>query len=323
MQISKILKINLRMFGFRYVFWDVFYQIFRRIYELTKKEIRKDKKISEKKINDYSMFIDENGKGIHRDLFLKGTREEVSVKIVKSLLKKGDVVLEAGANIGYYAILESKKIGDGGIVYAVEPIKENYELLKKNIVLNKLKNVNTYNLGFSDKDKQVGININKEGNLNTPLKIGEVERIEKVKGMTLDSFFKNKKKPNFMRMDIEGYEDVVFKGGDKTLDSLDKIFVELHFPLIKKEKMISLLKKLKEKKFEIYKAILEWERLEDETTLLGKFVNWLYKKKSRPVVFENLTIDKLIKSKDFLEGHLSLEVFFVRRRIHKKKENLN
>ena len=40
------------------------------------------------------------------------------------------------ANIGYYVILESKKVGEKGIIYAVEPIKENFELLEKNISLN-------------------------------------------------------------------------------------------------------------------------------------------------------------------------------------------
>ncbi len=309
----KIVYRSLRMFGMKYMLWDFAYQFFR-IINLKKSEKKNLKKeLVKKKVNDYEMYIDKNGKGIHRDLFLEGTREKVSVEIVKDLLKKRDVVLEAGANIGYYTILESKLIGDKGIVYAVEPVKENFELLKKNIELNKLKNIKMFNIGFSDKIGKLNINVSSEGNLNTPRNIGKDSRVESVKCESLDSFFKDKKKPNFMRMDIEGYEDVVFNGGDKTLNSLRGIFVELHFPLIEKEKMINLLKMLKEKGFEIHKAVMEWERLEDENSWLGRFVNYLYKKRSKPIIYDNLTIDDLIKYKNFLEGHLSLEVFFVKK----------
>lgn len=322
MRASGVFYRNLKMFGFRYVFWDIFYQLFRGIYNKTHKKKLKQKQekkhLIKKKIYDFEMYIDENGLGIHRDLFLKGTREEVSVGIIKNFLKSGDVVLEAGANIGYYTILESKLIGNKGIVYAVEPIKENFELLKKNIALNKLKNVKTFNLGFSNIKGRLNINVSPEGNLNTPAEIGKISRVDVVKCETLDGFFKGKRKPNFIRMDIEGYEDVIFSGGEKTLNNLRGIFVELHFPLIGEQRMINLLRKLKDKGFEIHRAIMEWERLEDESTWLGRFVNWFYKKRSKPVVYENMSIDDLIKSKNFLQGHLSLEVFFVKKN---EKEN--
>ena len=259
------------------------------------------------------MFIDENGKGIHRDLRMHSIREPESTKLVKEILKEDDVVLEAGANIGYYTILESKKIGKRGIVYAVEQTKDNFKLLKKNIKLNGLKNVRVFNNAFSDRIGKISININEEGNLNTPLNLKDYERKESVKCMTLDSFFKNKRKPDFMRMDIEGYEDVIFKGGEKTLGSLKKIFVELHFPLLGKKRMFDLLNLLKQKGFEIYKAVMEWERWEDDSNFLGKFVNYLHKKRSKPIVYDNLTISKLINSRNFIGGHLSLEVFFVKK----------
>jgi len=302
---------NYRIFGARYVLWDVVYQGVRKLHNVLQKEIIEDKKLMQKKVNDYEMFIYRKSKGIHRDLRLHATREAISVEIVKNLVHKGDIVLEAGANIGYYAILESKLVGKKGSVYAVEPIRENFELLTKNIALNKLRNVKPYHLAFNDRDTELEINIGSEGNLHTPRAISNRLRVERVKSVSIDSFFKNKKKPIFMRMDIEGYEDVVLSGAEKTLDSLEVIFVELHFPLIEKEKMIKLLKNLKSKNFEVYKTVIEWERWE-EPTFLGKIVNFLHRKRSKPKVYTNLTIDKLIESKDFLEGHLCLEVFFIK-----------
>lgn len=309
----KIILGNFRMFGVKYVFLDFFYHIFRFLYDKTVKD-NQDKKTEmiKKRVNDYKMFIDKNGKGIHRDLYLKSIREPVSTKIMNSWINKGDIILDAGANIGYYVILESKKTGNKGGVYAIEPIKENFDLLKKNIELNRLKNVEAYNLAFSDRSGRININVSEEGNLNTPAKIGTAKRVDSVKSTTIDLFFKKKKKPTIMRMDIEGFEHVVFKGCVNILDSLEKIFVELHFPLIEKKEMISLLKLLKNKGFEIYKAVLEWERSVREETTLGKIVNYFYNKRSAPIIFDRLTIDELINSKEFIEGHLSLEVFFIK-----------
>ena len=312
MKKSEAISRNFRIFGARYVILDFFYQLFRFLHKQTVGENPNEKeKIIVKKINDYYMFIDKNGKGIHRDLYLHSTREPVSTTIVNSILQEGDIVLDAGANIGYYVIMESKRVGGKGIVYAVEPIKISFDLLKKNVKLNKLKNVKFYNLAFNDKQGEIDINISLESNLNTPIKTKEATKIEKVKATTLDLFFRDKKKPTFMRMDIEGFEHVVFRGGLKTLNSLEKIFVELHFPLIDKKSMVSLLKLLKKKGFEIDKAVLE--RWVEEESLLGKIVNYLHKRRSRPVIFENMTIDSLMKAKDFMDGHHSLEVFFVKK----------
>ena len=306
---------NIKISGPRYLIWDVLYQL-TKLFHKRKPEIIKKSKIIKKKVNNYEMFIDSNGKGIHRDLKLHGTRESVSLEIVKSILKEGDVVLDASANIGYYVILESLAVGSNGIVYAVEPVKKSFNLLKKNIELNRLENVKTYNLAFNDKLGRLDINIESESNLNTPvkIKINGNKKTESVKATTLDSFLKGKKKPNFMRMDIEGFEDVVFQGGEKTLDSLKTIFVELHFPLLGKERMKRLLHNLKGKGFEVHKAVLEWERWEDESSLSGRIVNYLHRKRSRPLVFDNMTIESLLRNKNFMEGHHSLEVFFVKNR---------
>ena len=39
-------------------------------------------------------------------------------------LSSGNVVLDLGANIGYYAIMEARKIGGTGKIYAIDPTQE-------------------------------------------------------------------------------------------------------------------------------------------------------------------------------------------------------
>ena len=70
---------------------------------------------------------------IQKQLLINGDREVLARKIFRKELRSGDVVLEAGANIGHYLFLETDMIGKNGLIYAVEPGKENYDRLNKNL----------------------------------------------------------------------------------------------------------------------------------------------------------------------------------------------
>lgn len=51
-------------------------------------------------------------------------------------VNKGHVVLDIGANIGYYTLLFAKKVGLDGHVFAFEPEPQNFALLSKNVEIN-------------------------------------------------------------------------------------------------------------------------------------------------------------------------------------------
>ena len=51
--------------------------------------------------------------------------------MLEQVIKPGMGILDIGANIGYYAIMESLLIGKNGNLIAVEPSKSNVNLLKK------------------------------------------------------------------------------------------------------------------------------------------------------------------------------------------------
>ena len=61
------------------------------------------------------MYLDLADEGISRELMLDGIREYLNIADVKGELKKGDVVVDIGANIGYYALLEAQLVGDEGL----------------------------------------------------------------------------------------------------------------------------------------------------------------------------------------------------------------
>jgi tRNA G37 N-methylase Trm5 len=85
--------------------------------------------------------------------FLKSERtwEPVETELLRKLIKPGDVVLDVGANIGYYAVLFGRWVGDGGWVIAVEPEPDNFSLLCRNLAANGSSNVIPLPVAASDR----------------------------------------------------------------------------------------------------------------------------------------------------------------------------
>jgi FkbM family methyltransferase len=69
--------------------------------------------------------------------------------------KEGDIVIDVGAYIGPYTIIASKRVGENGKVVAIEADPDNFDLLNRNIQLNKLSNVIALNYAVYSKEKKV------------------------------------------------------------------------------------------------------------------------------------------------------------------------
>lgn len=74
------------------------------------------------------------------------TKEPDTIEWLKSM-QPGEVLFDVGANIGIYSIFAAKR---GVKVYAFEPESQNFAILQKNIVLNKLDNCKAFPICLSD-----------------------------------------------------------------------------------------------------------------------------------------------------------------------------
>ena len=68
-------------------------------------------------------------------------------------LKEGDVFVDVGANIGYYSLIASQRVGRQGKVISYEPDPNNFALLKQNIASNDCPNVEIFPYALYDKNK--------------------------------------------------------------------------------------------------------------------------------------------------------------------------
>src|SRR5258706_4983356 len=70
------------------------------------------------------------------DHYLMRPFEPFTAKLFSEAVKPGAVVVDVGAQFGYFSLLAASKCGPSGIVYAYEPVPVNFDVLKKNIQLN-------------------------------------------------------------------------------------------------------------------------------------------------------------------------------------------
>ena len=158
--------------------------------------------------------------------------EKLTTERFKEVVKEGDVVLDLGANMGYFTLLAARLVGKEGKVYAFEPQPTNYSLLVKNIELNGYDNVVPLQKAVSNTSGLVKLFISDEdiGNSTIFQYGGDRESVE-VEAVTLDDFFKDKEhRVDVIKMDVEGAEMAALLGMDRIIrENKDlKIFSELY-----------------------------------------------------------------------------------------------
>ena len=118
------------------------------------------------------MFLDSNDS---LRLSINGTYSEYETDVMKKIVKKGDVDLDLGANIGYYTLIFAKIVGKNGKVFAFEPDLTNFTLLKKNVEINGYKNVVLINKAVSDKTGKLKLFLNERNHDERTDRIKEKE----------------------------------------------------------------------------------------------------------------------------------------------------
>jgi FkbM family methyltransferase len=89
----------------------------------------------------HTMYLNPADAVVCPALFHEGCFEPFETDLVAREIQKGDVVIDIGANIGYYTLLFARLVGETGKVIAFEPDPDNFRLLKKNVLANGYGNV--------------------------------------------------------------------------------------------------------------------------------------------------------------------------------------
>ena len=162
-------------------------------------------------------------------------------------IKKGDVIFDIGANIGYFSVLFSKLCGKHGYVHCFEPVPETFESLE--YALRKLKNVKANNLaaGNSEGIMQISYDPNDSEKASLLDKSSDPSSRRTVNVLPLDAYAREVKlnRLDFLKCDVEGFELNALKGMKDTL-GLHRPQLSLEITLAEEERieLIELLESL-------------------------------------------------------------------------------
>ena len=143
-------------------------------------------------------------------------RNDVSRRLLQSMVNRGDVAVDVGANRGVYTYLLSVLVGRGGRVHAVEPFPGNDRRLEA--VARWRGNVVVHSLAVSDKVGEEVLRIPvHDGHLIDALATLEPNRpwparSHVVRVSTLDDLLAREHRVSFLKCDVEGHEQRVFAG---------------------------------------------------------------------------------------------------------------
>ncbi|MDQ6786862.1 MAG: FkbM family methyltransferase [Acidobacteriota bacterium] len=168
-------------------------------------------------------------------IYFLGDYETFCTETVKKYIKKGDICLDAGANIGWYSTLFRKIVGANGAVHSFEPVPQTFAGLKKNIALNGAPpNVFLNNFGLGDAEKTLEIYLFDNlpsGHASLTAREDQPAQAIPVQIKTLDSYLTERKinQVDFVKVDIEGAEMMFLRGGKKLFEQKTPpvIFMEM------------------------------------------------------------------------------------------------
>src|SRR5258705_2158544 len=179
------------------------------------------------------------GEHMQSQIFWYGYYSIDLVPVLKHILRKGDSVLDCGANVGELALIASKLVGPRGRVLVFEPLDRLADQLEANIFANELGNVEVLRLGVGASEGTAPIYGAPSRYLDGTRHEGlgslfsSSDRSEIAAAISLTSIDKivgdlQVARIDLIKLDIEGGELAALKGAERTLRNLKpSLIVEL------------------------------------------------------------------------------------------------
>ena len=150
---------------------------------------------------------------VGREILYNHEYEPYETRFIRSVIRPGFTVADAGAHIGWFTLHFSSLVGPDGSVLSFEPCASTREQLEHNLALNSANNVTVYPIALGDHADSVQIRCLNAGNIGqnrVGLEHGDIPMT------TLDSF--NLSRLDFLKVDVEGCEVRVLRGGAKSIE---------------------------------------------------------------------------------------------------------
>lgn len=150
--------------------------------------------------------------GMHTFVYFLGDYEPAISDLVRLLVDRGEVCIDAGANFGWYSILFHKLVGDHGQVHSFEPVPDTFvELCKNHELAGSPSNLYLNNAALAEKRGELTINLF-AGTPSGHASLSDQGRSDTTsfacQSIALDAYLTENEigRVDFVKVDIEGAE---------------------------------------------------------------------------------------------------------------------
>jgi FkbM family methyltransferase len=179
------------------------------------------------------LFVDTRDALLAPSLLLHGLWEPEVTDWLTSTLKPGDVFVDIGANVGYFSLLAAKLVGTQGGVVAVEAHPRMAELLRRNIIANRVGAVSWHRAAWSHPELLTfHMRVNFAANSSTGsldpaslADLGDSEELTEVQGVPVDDLLDQMHRVDVIKIDVEGAETRVMRGLTRTIATNPEVTV--------------------------------------------------------------------------------------------------
>lgn len=164
--------------------------------------------------------------------------EPAKVLALQSLMGPGKVFVDVGGNKGDFSLIAARVSADVGRVLCVEAEPQNAAWIRRSVERNRYRSVEVVSVALSDRDGDATLHLGEKSGWHTLVDdpaatlVGAVT----VPTRTLDGLLEERgiEKVDVIKVDVEGAEDLVFAGGERTLSNTNPmtVLLDLHPPRI-------------------------------------------------------------------------------------------
>ncbi|MCK9344986.1 MAG: FkbM family methyltransferase [Candidatus Pacebacteria bacterium] len=168
----------------------------------------------------FSLFISPQNGFIDKHIYLYGVYEPFILDLIAQHLKKGDVFVDIGANIGQHTMFAASVVGTEGKVSSFEPIPRVYNQLLDSARINHFEDIidaRNIALGEAPKTETLYVETNNVGGSSIVGPHGKENEEIVINIKRGDDELKDFQRVDMIKMDVEGYEYEVLAGIQKVL----------------------------------------------------------------------------------------------------------
>jgi FkbM family methyltransferase len=195
---------------------------------------------------------------VRADVFWSGYKDRWDVWHLERLLPRDAVLVDVGANFGYYTVELTTALGPGARAIAFEPFPQNCERLERHVRMNDLtKRVRVLPFALSDASGSLTMHLRQGGNTGSA-QLGGGEGLT-IRAARLDELWPELgyERLDFIKIDVEGHEIRVLRGAQRMIsEHKPMMLIEIDPPRLKEGGASSteLVEMLRDLRYDLFRS---------------------------------------------------------------------